>query len=287
METLDEVIAALEKIRLSMRAVSPLPKIVWEDVVGPLVYVPAVPFLMGSTEDNQQVYDNERPQHEVNLDDFYIGRYPVTNAQYARFIEDRGYEDGFYWMKEGWDWRVEKGVTQPLYWENPKWNQPNHPVVGVSWYESQAYCRWLGCGGELEFRLPTEAEWEKAARGTGGREWPWGNDFDSQKANANGGRLGGTTPVGQYSPAGDSPYGAADMAGNVWEWCQDWFAEDDYQHSLLENPPGSAGGHCRAARGGSWGSGQGGARCACRGRDGPVGRGSDVGFRVAASPSSP
>jgi len=268
--------------RRKSRATMPREHAVGELAESPeTVLVPAGSFLMGSTEDNQRASDNERPQHPVDLDAFRIGRYPVTNAQYTRFLEEKGYENQAYWTEAGWAWREGEGSTQPRFWENSQWNQPNSPVVGVSWYEAVAYCRWLSEVVGRKFRLPTEAEWEKAARGEHGREWPWGNEFDSQKANTRESGPGRTTPVGQYSPDGDSPYGAADMAGNVWEWCQDWFAEDNYQRSPSENPPGPETGNFRVLRGGSWYDDQDGARCAFRLRY------NGIGFRVAASPSSP
>jgi formylglycine-generating enzyme required for sulfatase activity len=251
------------------------------------VLVPARPFLMGSTEENELADGDERPQHAAALDAFRIARYPVTNAQYARFIEEGGYGDRSLWTEAGWVWCEAKSVVQPRYWEDAQWNQPGNPVVGVSWYEAVTYCRWLSGATGGQFRLPSEAEWEKAARGEHAREWPWGNEFDPQKANTVDGGPGRTTPVGQYSPEGDSPYGAADMAGNVWEWCQDWFAEDTYQRSPAENPPGPEQGAHRVVRGGSWLFGQRLARCAFRLGNSPVNRNARVGFRVVASPSSP
>ena len=249
------------------------------------VLVPTGSFLMGSTEDNQLAHDDERPQHPLELDAFRIGRYPVTNAQYARFIEERGYENQAYWTEAGWAWREGEDIAQPRYWEDTRWNQPNHPVVGVSWYEALAYCRWLSEAAGQEFRLPSEAEWEKAARGEHGREWPWGNEFDSEKANTNEGGPGRTTPVGQYSPAGESPYGASDMAGNVWEWCGTLKRDYPYQPDDGREDLEARG--SRVLRGGSWGSLQRDARCAYRHRYSPDLRNYLIGFRVAASPSSP
>jgi iron(II)-dependent oxidoreductase len=249
------------------------------------VLVPAGPFLMGSTEDNQLADDNEHPQHQVALEAFRIGRYPATNAQYACFIEDGGYENQAYWTEAGWAWREGEGITQPGYWGDSKWKQPDCPVVGVSWYEAVAYCRWLSEATGQEFRLPTEAEWEKAARGEHGREWPWGNEFGSGKANTSEGSPGRTTPVGQYSPAGDSPYGAADMAGNVWEWCST--LERDYPYQPDDGREDLDAEGSRVLRGGSWRYYRWSARCAARLRDGPVDRSDVIGFRVAASPGSP
>jgi iron(II)-dependent oxidoreductase len=249
------------------------------------VLVPAGPFLMGSTEDNEKAYDDERPQHRVYLNAFRIGRYPVTNAQYALFVNDGGYEKQEFWAEAGWSWRNDNSAVQPLYWEDPQWKQPDHPVVGVSWYEALAFCRWLSDTTGREFRLPTEAEWEKAARGEHGREWPWGNEFDSRKANTAESDTGGTTPVGRYSLAGDSPYGASDMAGNVWEWCGTMIG--DYPYKPDDGREDLEGSKPRVLRGGSWSYAHWDARCACRESIDPVSRGSYVGFRVAASPSSP
>lgn len=146
----------------------------------PMVKVPAGEFLYG--ED----------QEKTETKEFFIDLYPVTNADYKKFVDATGY-------------------TEPASWRKGTWpeGKENHPVVEVNWESASAYAAWAGK------RLPTNEEWEKAARGTDGRTWPWGNEFDRDKCNT---FSGDTTPVGQYSPAGDSPYGCQDMAGNVWEW---------------------------------------------------------------------
>ena len=196
---------------------------------------------------------------------FFIGRYPVTNAQYRRFMEAGGYGKREYWSDEGWQWKQKKGWTEPRYWHDPKWNQPDQPVVGVSWYEAEAYARWAG------MRLPTEREWEKAARGIDGREYPWGDGFDQDRCNTRESGTGKTTPVGKYSPQGDSPYGLADAAGNVWEWCADWY--DVYKDA-------------KELRGGSWTSDQRGALCSFQYRLNSRDRLEYWGFRVSKSLSS-
>jgi formylglycine-generating enzyme required for sulfatase activity len=147
------------------------------------VRIPAGEFLYGDKKEKK------------TLPEYWIARTPVTNAEYARFVVETGYKPPEHW----------KGKIPPQ-------DLAEHPVVNVNWEDAASYAEWA------EGRLPTEEEWEKAARGTDGREYPWGNTFDKEKCNSAEGHIGGTTPVGQYSPAGDSPYGVADMAGNVWEW---------------------------------------------------------------------
>ncbi len=232
---------------------------------------------------------------------YRISRYPLTNAEYARFIEAGGYDERRYWTEAGWAWREKNGVTQPAYWEDEGWNRPDYPVVGVSWYEAVAYCRWLTeelrvtgyelrvggrdngtstrdfGSGRYEVRLPTEAEWEKAARGEHARRWPWGDDFDPARANTYESGPGRTTPVGKYSPAGDSPYGAADMAGNVWEWCSSLYRGYPYDPDDGREDWEAEG--RRVLRGGSWGNVALLTRCAARYRDRPDFRSNNAGFR--------
>jgi formylglycine-generating enzyme required for sulfatase activity len=171
--------------------------------------VPEGKFVMGSSD----VYD-EKPQHVLDIPyDYYMGRFPITNAQYAAYARA-------------------KGITHPVSdWET----KIDHPVVNVSWQDAMAYCDWLNelrkdeIPPGLVLRLPTEAEWEKAARGPEGLVYPWGNDFDASKGNVDNAGKNDTTPVGAYSPQGDSPYGVADMAGNVWEWTRSLFESYPYR----------------------------------------------------------
>ena len=229
------------------------------------VCVPAGKFLMGSKDDNKLASDDERPQDAVDLPDYWIGKYPVTTEQFAQFVAAAQYKfDQDDWQKEA-----------------------DHPVVNVSWRDAMAYCNWLNdtLRGELKdrtLRLPTEAEWEKAARGEYGNEWPWGNEFDKNKCNSSEGDKGGTTPVGAYSPHGDSPYGATDMVGNVWEWCHSLYKP--YPYKANDGRENEAGDLPRVVRGGAFFNLQRHARCACRYWDLPVGGDYSQGFRVVLFP---
>lgn len=172
-----------------------------------MVKVPKGPFLYGG-----------KRVHEVIDYDYWIDKYLVTNEKYRGFILADCYGNQAYWSVEGWKWKAQNKIKVPQYWNNSEWNKADNPVVGVSYYEAEAYAKWAGK------RLPTEREWEKAARGTDGREYPWGDEFDKEKCNSAEAGFGHTTPVTQY-PNGVSPYGCYDMAGNVCEWCADWYHE--------------------------------------------------------------
>lgn len=172
------------------------------------VDIPAGAFLMGSLP-GKGVPEFEMPQHEVFLPAYRIGRYPVTNKEYAEFLNHETHQD-VPGTKEWWN-------RQP-----PK-EKAHHPVVGVSWKEALDYCVWLSARTGRSYRLPTEAEWEKAARGTVGQCFPWGDEWKEERCNS---ASDSTTPVGRYSPSGDSPYGCADMLGNVQEWTQTRWGSD-------------------------------------------------------------
>jgi len=267
-----------------------------------LVHVPAGPFLMGTTEEQAQqaIADGmdenwikvEQPQRTVELSAYRIGKYPITNLEYQVFI--RGSEHS---PPEGWD-----GDQYPE-------GKGDHPVVYVSWHDATAYCQWLSKKTGVEYRLPTEAQWEKAARGTpplylptfggmgspspvagegrGGGLYPWGDEWDAAKCNTEEGGAGDTTPVGQYSPDGDSPYGCADMAGNVWEWCADWFDEGAYKNREdgIKDPQGPEKGERLALRGGLWSLDHNLARLSRRYYYHPGNQWFYYGFRVVALPS--
>jgi len=175
---------------------------------------------------------------------YRIGKHPVTNAEYAAFVAATEHKPPRHWRSQ-----------------IPPDKLADHPVVNVTWYDAMAYAEWAGG------RLPTEEEWEKAARGTDGRVYPWGDEWDPEKCNTWESGPHKTTPVGQYSLGGDSPYGCADMAGNVWEWTvsvSEW-------------------GDSRVVRGGSWGDGQWFARCAFRSRNITDDYDNSLGFRVVVS----
>ena len=256
------------------------------------VYVPAGEFRMGS----EAGYDDEKPVHTVYLDAYWIDQTEVTNAQFTQFVAATGYKTTA--EQEGWGWAYNATAAEwqqvsGAYWQRPQGpgsslnGLANHPVVQVSWLDAAAYCTWAGR------RLPTEAEWEKAARGTDARAYPWGNQFDGSRLNfcdrncpfdwRDSGVDDGyefTAPVGSY-PTGASPYGALDMAGNVWEWVADWYDSSYYQNSPARNPQGPATGEYRALRGGSWLYFDDFVRAANRYYYPPADRSSDFGFRCA------
>jgi len=255
------------------------------------VYVPAGEFTMGSENGDS----TETPVHTVYLDSYWLMETEVTNAQYDKFMEAGGYTATSYWSSDGWTWRTESNITQPRCWGDNDYNGPKQPVVCVSWYEAEAYANWLSSETGLDFGLPTEAQWEKAARGIDGQVYPWGNQWDGSRVNycdknctydwadkeSNDGYQY-TAPVGSY-PTGASPYGTLDMAGNVWEWTADWYSY--YQNSSERNPTGPASGTDRVWRGGSWFSLPDLVRAADRNGNSPDVRVIDVGFRLWLSSS--
>jgi len=231
-----------------------------------LVLVPAGNFLMGVTRaDEDLLYSNcpkcdttsfhDAPQRSIYLDAYWIDKTEVTVAQFAKFVNDTGTITTA--KKQGWSWTFNPSINNLTQVSGRDWLHPQgnlisigeygqHPVVNVSWNDANAYCAWTGR------RLPSEAEWEKAARGTDGRLFPWGNNLPTtQLANVNG--LTNTLPVGSY-PNGASPYGALDMTGNVWEWTSSYYQDDYYTAMPENNPSGPESGTNRIVRGGSWGS---------------------------------
>jgi formylglycine-generating enzyme required for sulfatase activity len=239
-----------------------------------MVHVPAGEFSMGSDEGEQE----ERPVHTVYLDTFYIDKTEVTNAQFAQFLNEQGNqkERGATWLTVGDEDCL---ITETGGQYQPKNGYADHPVIEVTWYGAAAYCEWAGR------RLPTEAEWEKAARGVDERTYPWGEEIDCNHANY-GGCVGETVEVGSYS-LGASPYGVLDMAGNVWEWVADWHYAHYYAASPSSNPQGPDSGSFRNLRGGSWLNGERRVRATTRYGYAPADSLSSVGFRCARSGSGP
>lgn len=244
-----------------------------------MIRIPAGKFLMGSTAEqaaqavrdglDKKMADFEQPQHLVELSEYFIGKYPITNREYQAFVKEAQLN-----LPRGWDgdqYPPEKG---------------DHPVVNVSWQDASAYCQWLSEKTKRTYRLPTEAEWEKAARGEDGRVWPWGSEFGMDNANTQEARLNDTSPVGQFSPRGDSLYGCADTIGNAWEWCADWFSEGEYKtrQAGVKDPQGPPAGNARVLRGGSFNDYRANARCAYRLRFAPFDFINIISFRVVRSP---
>lgn len=190
-----------------------------------MIRIPEGHFLMGSNEGS----DDAQPMRTVNLSAFWIAQYPVTYAEYKQFIEATGYQTHSSW---------EQALSQPT--------RDQHPVNMVSWYDAQAYARWAG------MRLPTEAEWEKASRGTDGRKYPWGDRMDLSKCMIRDSEMNQHSfPIGQFSPEGDSPFGVAETVGGLGEWVADWYQPDYYVAAPGQDPPGPISGEEKVVRGGS------------------------------------
>ena len=248
-----------------------------------LLYVPEGEFVMGSGPSDPNARDDERPQHSPFLSGYWIDQTEVTNAMFARFLQESGNqsEGGALWLTEDdpdsrlsqtdGQWQIESGYE-------------NHPVVEVTWFGANAYCQWAGR------ELPTEAQWEKAARGTDGRLYPWGSSFGPELANADntgdncdGGACDsftGSSPVGSF-PNGASPFGALDMAGNVWELTADYYDANYFNSSPTQNPQGAQEGDNRVLKGGSFSSPERVLRGARRGEADPSGSNFNIGFRCA------
>jgi iron(II)-dependent oxidoreductase len=233
------------------------------NVLKDMVHVPAGLFKMGADWE----FDNESPMREVYLDAFYIDKHEVTNAEYKKFVDEKGHRVPF--VDEFW--------AQPFNWRHGTYppGKQDYPVVLVSWEDAKAYAKWAGK------RLPTEAEWEKAARGDDGRVYPWGDEWDINKCNIKESFLDSTRAVYEFSE-GKSPYGCYNMAGNVMEWVADRYSERYYRHSPNKNPPGPIRGKERVVRGGAWDTNISlYARTAYRHNLPPEKRSASVGFRCA------
>jgi formylglycine-generating enzyme required for sulfatase activity len=227
----------------------------------PIVHIPAGPFLMGSASDDPDAHDSEKPRAEFELRGYHIGRYPITNAQYARFIQDTRHRVPKHWNER----KCPTGLE-------------DHPVVNVSYEDAESYCRWLRQMTSKHCRLPTEQEWEKAARGglPESRRYPWGDNWQIGLSNTCDLDRNGTTSVHEFETINRSPFEIVDMAGNVWEWTTSWY--EQYQgsphHSL------HYGRVYRIVRGGSWQHSAWDARISCRGRYKPDVSRPYLGFRI-------
>ena len=232
--------------------------------LGAVITVPGSDFYFAANEQRQSLF----------LERFEIDRLPVTNTQFTDFIESGGYRTREYWSEEGWSFIQSEEIEKPRFWDDPLWNRPNYPVVGVSWHEAQAYARWAGGA------LPIEAQWAKAAgwdaeKGRT-RKWPWGDEMLPLQANASDTKIDSTSPVGLF-PGGASPCGALDMAGNVWEWCAGSYWDTDDRAANGSAATAQA----KALRGGSWRDDLNLATTGSRDRAHPTARELDIGFRLA------
>jgi len=313
-----------------------------------MVNVSARKFLIGSKEGEEDAYDDESPQQTIELPAFSIGKWSVTNAEFACFINAGGYENEKYWqgdlaqrwlkgedvsggqfkswldqwkmlqdMKENGEIRKQledmgnftpkqvdtyeylagltedelkdvlgkqlsiKSRSQPEYWQDRERNNPSQPVVGITWFEAKAYCVWLSVVTGKIYRLPTEVEWEAAARGAdNARKYPWGEDWDKEKANTIEGRVMKPSPVGSYTAAGAvGTFGAEDQAGNVYDWTSSLFLP--YPYDAEKSERAEVNGE-RTVRGGTWSYGRRGARCVTRSGDVPADFSDRLGFRLVS-----
>lgn len=272
-----DVRALLENKKSQVKKVHKNEKGFWEADFGDgiiMVYIPAGKFTMGANDGNSA----EKPVREVYVDGYWIGKYEVTFAQYDEFCN----------------------LTEKRKPDDKGWSRGKRPVIHVNWNDASEYCEWLSQKTGLEFKLPTEAQWEKAARGKYGRKYPWGNspptgkelnfadkqewlkEKDHFAARDIDDGFAYTAPVDSF-PSGSSPYGLMDMVGNVWEWCLDWYKEDFYNEGVDGNPQGPVKGSHRVIRGGSWGNSAASCRASHRRGRLPVDRWRRIGFRLAGS----
>ncbi|MEZ4867372.1 MAG: SUMF1/EgtB/PvdO family nonheme iron enzyme [Caldilineaceae bacterium] len=239
-----------------------LPEIVWQEVA-------AGPFLMGA----------DPFLCPLITAPYRISRYPITVAQYQSFVQAGGYDEPQFWTKSGWAWRQANRRSQPDAYITIR-QSPNLPQTGISWYEAWAFCQWLSVQQDEVITLPSEAQWERAARHTDGRLFPWGDNFGAHLCNMRGNGVAQPSAVGIF-PSSHAVCGAADMAGNVWEWCSTkWRNNYENYAKLVDHGP--EGEERRVLRGGSWANEQRLLRCANRHRNYPDHRGPNVGFRVVA-----
>ncbi|OFW13639.1 MAG: hypothetical protein A3F69_04870 [Acidobacteria bacterium RIFCSPLOWO2_12_FULL_66_10] len=256
-----------------------------------LARIPAGDFLMGSAD----AEDDERPVHRVFVSEFFIGRFAVTHDEYAQFVRATSYPAPSIrelpLIAAGGRDSIFRELSSPYAWSDgqPPAGQGSHPVVLVRYDDALAYCRWLSDESGRVIRLPTEAEWEKAARGgLEGQRYPWGDDMSPSRCNFLTDPLlkqqRGTRPTGTYPP---NAYGLCDVSGNVWEWVSDWYDPDYYGFGVARDPKGSETGNLRVVRGGSWVNDDVSMlRSAYRHKVPPDTYAHSIGFRVACNPNT-
>ena len=272
------------------------------------VPIPKGLFVMGSHRDNELAWDDEKPQQMFEMAyAYWMSKFPISNESFRDFVRSTVYKTRA--EHEGWAWAYdgfkEKWVKTPgANWQKPGGKasvfpeKAHHPVVSICWYDALAFCDWvnqnsvedLPCGYHV--RLPTEAEWEKAARGEDGREWPWGDGFTAALCNSRESGWGGTTPIGWFSPGGDSTYGISELSGNVWEWTVTLWGSDphhpsfSYPYSADDGRENLKAGEAnyRIIRGGSFKDDRKGVRCACRDLDPPNYSLNNLGMRIVIAP---
>jgi formylglycine-generating enzyme required for sulfatase activity len=308
-----------------------------------MVHIPGGKYLIGSEESDEQSYADEKPRHAIEIESFLIGKWPVTNAEFAHFIEDGGYKNSAYWSTElskkwlhmedfpvdmlsDWlrlweklnadpDWLVKlessgnyskrdldnrkriaslsrdefikeviektqknKSRLNPQHWYNPSRNNPSQPVVGITWFEANAYCAWLSHLTDKTYRLPREVEWEIAARGNSNYSYPWGDIWMVDSSNTIESRILGTSPVGAFSASGNvSIFGVEEVCGNVWNWTQSLYLNYPYQPANAENMSSPKE---RVAKAGSWDYGKRMARIQYRNTHSPLTYSQNYGFRI-------
>jgi sulfatase modifying factor 1 len=269
-----------------------------------LLKIPSGKCLIGSTKKevkdqiannpdvNKRLFERQFPQHEIFLAEYKISKYPVVNEQFSKFVHATNYKTTAEKENFGLHFDGEMKEVKGANWKHPHGpesninEKSNHPVVMVSWYDCIEFCKWLSKETKKKYFLPTEVEWEKAARGPNGNTWPWGNKWDENKCNCNN-IINDTTPVGKYSPLGDSFYGCADMAGNILEWTSTtigtrdpWPAKYKYPYDPDDGREDLKVNNRRIARGGTFQRDKDFCRCAFRFADEPENRYSSMGFRV-------
>lgn len=270
--------------------------------------IPKGSFILGSPVEDDQIDNDEKPQHTLSVPyDYWVGKTPITNEQFVAFVHATSYHTNA--EKEGWAW---VWMVKEKGWEKvdgANWRRPlgpnsdlgdveNHPVVSVNFHDARAYCEWLNMQTSTDlpegchFRLPSEAEWEKAARGPDGRLWPWGNSFEPTFCNSNEGGPDAVIAVGAHAPQSDSVYGVSDMCGNIWEWTTTLWGNEryvrafDYPYQLDDGRDNQQAddNYYRIIRGGSFKDNRHTLRSACRDLDPPLFSLNNLGMRVILAP---